>query len=152
MKRCLASSTTRQLNLWSHFQFRQRLKHKAEELGVRVHETAEPQTSITCTKCLWIEESFCNNSAKRFACHRCGFKIDRDRNGARNILLHNIERHVGRVEPHTPPPPPPPKKPPRAVVVISLLEEAKEEEPLTDDDECAGWMWKKKNKKTTIIG
>ncbi len=98
MKRCLAKTTTRRLNLWSHFQFRQRLKHKAEELGVRVHETTEPQTSITCTRCLWIEDAFWNNAAKRFVCHQCGFEVDRDRNGACNILLRNVEHRVGDVK------------------------------------------------------
>ncbi len=98
MKHCLAKTTTRRLNLWLHFQFHQCLKHKVEELGVRVHETTEPQMSITCTWCLWIEDSFQNNAAKWFVCHQCGFEVDCDRNGAHNILLHNVERHVGHVE------------------------------------------------------
>ncbi len=65
---------------------------------MRVHETTEPQTSITCTRCLWIEDSFRNNVAKRFVCCGCGFEVDCDCNGVRNILLCNVERHVGRVE------------------------------------------------------
>ncbi len=98
MKCYLAKMTTRRLNLWSHFQFCQCLKHKAEELGVRVHETTEPQTLIMCTWCLWIEDSFRINVAKWFVCCGCGFEVDRDRNGVRNILLCNVECHVGCVE------------------------------------------------------
>ncbi len=40
----LVKSSTRQLVHWSHYQFRQRLKHKAEELGVRVSaRSSSPQ-------------------------------------------------------------------------------------------------------------
>ncbi len=98
MKCCLAKMTTRWLNLWLHFQFHQCLKHKAEELGVRVHETTEPQMLITCTQCLWIEDSFWNNAAKWFVCCGCGFEMDCDQNGVCNILLCNVERYVGCVE------------------------------------------------------
>jgi uncharacterized protein YlzI (FlbEa/FlbD family) len=99
MKRFLVKSSTRRLVHWSHFQFRQRLKHKAEELGVRVSECTEQLTSMTCSKCLWVEESFSKNVSKVFECKKCHFNIDRDHNASRNIFLMNGERYVGRMEP-----------------------------------------------------
>jgi len=100
MMRFLARSSTRQLMNWGHFEFRERLKAKAQQLGVIVHEVRESYTSVTCGRCLWIEESFRGNSSKRFECKRCGHATDRDRNGAYNIMLMNLERCVGRVEPN----------------------------------------------------
>ncbi|AVK76442.1 transposase [Pandoravirus neocaledonia] len=98
MVRALARSTTRQMMHWSHYEFRQRLHHKAAQLGVHVHEVSEAYTSMTCGRCLWIEESFRRNSSKQFACRRCGHTADRDLNAARNIMLKTIEASVGTLE------------------------------------------------------
>ncbi len=98
--RFLAKSTTRQMLHWSHYQFRQRLLCKAEELGAKVHLVSEPYTSITCSRCLWINEAFRKNKSKWFECPHCGYAIDRDFNGARNILLMNLEKCVGQLVAH----------------------------------------------------
>nr|UDO47100.1 transposase [Pandoravirus massiliensis] len=98
MAQRLARSTTRQIMHWSHYEFRQRLHHKAAQLGVRVHEVGEAYTSMTCGRCLWIEESFRRNSSKQFSCRRCGHSADRDLNAARNIMLKTIEASVGMLE------------------------------------------------------
>jgi IS605 OrfB family transposase len=98
MMRFLARSSTRQLMHWGHYEFRQRLQHKAQELGVRVHTVKEPYTSVTCSGCLWIEESFCGNSSKVFHCDKCGLTIDRDENAGRNIMLvHSRTRARHRI-------------------------------------------------------
>jgi IS605 OrfB family transposase len=98
MVQTLARSTSRQLMHWSHYQFRQRLQHKAAQLGVCVHVVNEAYTSMTCGRCLWIEESFRRNSSKHFECRRCGYAADRDLNAARNIMLKTIEAAVGTLE------------------------------------------------------
>jgi hypothetical protein len=36
---------------WSHFTFRQKLKHKAKEFGVVVHEVSEHYSSKGCGQC-----------------------------------------------------------------------------------------------------
>ncbi|BCU03134.1 transposase [Pandoravirus japonicus] len=94
----LGKTTTRLMLHWSHYEFRQRLQHKAETMGVKVHLVSEHYSSMTCGRCLYIEESFRKNGSKRFRCRNCGYAIDRDANGARNILLMNAERYIGRLE------------------------------------------------------
>lgn len=94
----LGKKTTRQMLHWSHYEFRQRLQHKAEAMGVKVHLVSEHYSSMTCGRCLYIEESFRKNASKRFECRNCAYAIDRDSNGARNILLMNAEKYLGRLE------------------------------------------------------
>lgn len=98
MIQSLARSTSRQMLHWSHYQFRQRLQHKAAQLGVCVHVVNEAYTSMACGRCLWIEESFRRNSSKQFKCRRCGYAADRDLNAARNIMLKTVEEAVGTLE------------------------------------------------------
>ena len=53
-------------------------------------EVTEEYTSKTCTKCGWISEKYDKKRVKE--CENCKQKIDRDINGARNILIKNIEK------------------------------------------------------------
>ena len=48
----------------------------------------EYYTSKTCTKCGNIKHDLKN--ADIYKCNSCNLKIDRDTNGARNILLRNL--------------------------------------------------------------
>lgn len=78
---------------WSHFKFRQRLFQKAEETShCIVHEVTEEDTSRTCGNpdCGRINYKLGGN--KTFVCVYCNWTIDRDMNGARNILLKNVEK------------------------------------------------------------
>lgn len=154
MKRFLNNTATRQLVHWSHFQFRQRLKHKADELGVKVHEVSEAYTSMTCTNCLWIEESFRGNAGKTFECRKCGFRIDRDRNGARNILLMNAEKCVGRLEPVVEEERKEslPQKPDDDPVLRLLGKSIIKSESDDDDEPMVGWMWRKRKRDNTTAG
>jgi hypothetical protein len=96
----LGRTTTWQMLCWLHFEFRQRLQHKAQQLGARVHLVLEHQLTINCGHCLHVEPTMRKNSAKWFECHRCGYAIDRDSNGVRNVTLMNVERCVGKLEPY----------------------------------------------------
>lgn len=98
--RFLGPTTTRQMLRWSHYEFRQRLLHKARSMGVQVHLVSEHQTTITCGRCFHIEASMRKNPTKWFECRRCGYAIDRDANAARNVVIMNAERCVGRLEPY----------------------------------------------------
>jgi putative transposase len=87
--RKINSMTSRNMLTWSHYGFRQLLKNKAElHPWVHVIETEEPYTSKTCGKCGVINNSLGGN--KTFTCKSCGFKADRDINGARNIMLRYL--------------------------------------------------------------
>ena len=89
--RRLRSKTVRQMCTWSHFTFRQRLVSKAREFpGCRVVVTSEAYSSKTCGQCGHLHSKL--GGSKVFQCPSCGFEVDRDANGARNILLRACTR------------------------------------------------------------
>ena len=84
--RKFGSKTARAMLGWSHYKFRMRLLAKAAEYPwCKVVECREDYTSKTCGQCGSIHEKLGGN--KTFKCPVCGFTLDRDLNGARNILL-----------------------------------------------------------------
>ena len=75
----------RNMKCLSHGEFIERLRTKASSMkNVRVHIVSEEYTS----KCGILNGKL--GSSKIFDCGNCGISIDRDVNGARNILLKNI--------------------------------------------------------------
>lgn len=88
-KRKINRDTTRRLYRWGHFSFRSLLSSKGEQTGTKVVIATEEWTSKTCTNCLKINWKLGSN--KVFRCSCCNLIIDRDINGARNILLKNWE-------------------------------------------------------------
>ena len=74
---------------WSHQKFRERLFMKVEEYpDCVVHEVTEPWTSKTCCSCGRINHEL--GGSKNFKCKHCCFQIDRDMNGAVNIMILNL--------------------------------------------------------------
>jgi len=73
------------LNL-SHYKFRQHLSHKCDEYGCQLEIVNEYNTSKCCTKCGFLSNNY-NRRHKH--CPKCKYEINRDVNGARNILLKN---------------------------------------------------------------
>jgi putative transposase len=94
--RKLASKSVRAMVTWSHYRFRQRLLWKCRTIGCKVVVCGEAYTSKTCGSCGWIHEKL--GGSKVFKCGQCGLEVDRDANGARNILLKNASRLGFRVE------------------------------------------------------
>jgi transposase len=85
-KRQLHKKTVRSMLHWSHFRFRQYLTFKVKEYPhVNLKIVTEEYTSKTCGCCGDIHQTLGGN--KVFHCKSCGWTIDRDINGARNILL-----------------------------------------------------------------
>ena len=88
-KRNIGRSTARSLQMWSHYNFRQLLKDKAELVysWCQVIEVTEEFTSQTCGRCGNVDSNL--GGSKVYECKKCGFTlVDRDVNGARNILLN----------------------------------------------------------------
>jgi putative transposase len=94
--RKLASKTARAMITWSHYRFRQRLLWKGRTTGCKVVVCGEAYTSKTCGRCGWLHDKLYGN--KTFKCSQCGLEVDRDANGARNILLKNASRFGFRAE------------------------------------------------------
>ncbi len=86
--RNIGKKTVRSLLAWRHYEFRQKLKYKAQVSGCKIYEVTEEWTSKCCSACGIINHKLGSN--KVFKCGSCGWTIDRDRNGARNILIKNI--------------------------------------------------------------
>ena len=83
----LGKKTSRRALTWSHWLFQQRLKWMCEKNGSKLHIVTEEYTSKTCTGCGTIKNIGGN---KIYKCSKCGLDIDRDINGARNILLKTL--------------------------------------------------------------
>lgn len=70
------------------YKFRQRLEYKCQQKSVGYSIINEAYTTMTCTKCCYKNDVY---RKKVINCQFCKLKIDRDFNGARNILLHGID-------------------------------------------------------------
>jgi putative transposase len=84
-KRRINKKSARAMLTWSHFRFKQLLKAMADRFGVLVVETNEAYTSKTCGQCGAIHTKL--GGSKTFKCSTCGHVVDRDWNGAFNIML-----------------------------------------------------------------
>lgn len=91
----LQSKTVRSMLTWSHYRFKQRLLNKSKTTAhCKVIVCGEEYTSKTCTRCGFINNAL--GGSKIFQCPQCSLCIDRDHNGARNILLKNASHfHFG---------------------------------------------------------
>lgn len=83
--RKLRSKSVKSMLTWGIYRFSQFLEAKAKEYGAKVVRISEAYTSKTCGKCGNIHPTLGGN--KQFKCPKCGTILDRDANGARNILL-----------------------------------------------------------------
>ncbi|CAG8466918.1 858_t:CDS:2 [Cetraspora pellucida] len=82
----LGPKVSRTMLSWRHYTFKQFLLHKANEYYDRnVVICEEAYTSKTCGACGWQNQLLRKN---------CRIKMDRDFNGARNILLKYLSESV----------------------------------------------------------
>jgi len=77
--------TVKKLLSLSHYKFRCRLEQKAKQYGSKIITCSEEYTSKTCGICGNIKDNL--GGSREYKCKECGYKIDRDYNGARNILI-----------------------------------------------------------------
>lgn len=84
----LHSKVARNMYTLSFYEFRMKLINKAKEYNINVKLLNEPYTSKTCGKCGSLNYSLGNSET--FKCPKCNLEIDRDINGARCIMLRNI--------------------------------------------------------------
>lgn len=89
-QRSISSKTSRSMMNWGHYRFRETLKAKASLFGskCRVIICDEHFTSKTCGACGVLNNKL--GASKTFNCPSCGYRSDRDINGARNILLRYL--------------------------------------------------------------
>jgi putative transposase len=93
-QRRLHSKTARAMCTWSHYRFRTRLQDKVREHPwCKVIPVTEEYTSKTCGRCGQVHAKLGGN--KVFRCPNCRLVVDRDINGARNILLKYLSTPSG---------------------------------------------------------
>jgi putative transposase len=73
---------------WTPYRFKQIIKHQADKNGSIVVDLSEAYTSKTCGNCGHIHQKL--GGSKVFKCPNCQTVIERDWNGARNILLRAL--------------------------------------------------------------
>ena len=83
------SKLNRDLRVQSHYMFKCKLDQKCKERRRNLIVTTEEYTSKTCGGCGELNDVGLSRVLK---CKSCGLKIDRDYNGARNILLKYISK------------------------------------------------------------
>ena len=72
---------------WAHYRFELFLKHKAVEYNKVVVDVSEAYTSKTVS---WSGEILNNLGGKKVVTGNDGFRLDRDLNGARGILIKSV--------------------------------------------------------------
>lgn len=82
-KKCF-KRTKQHMNTLSHYQFTQRLRSKAEELGIQVQQSDEFRTTQICTSCL--RPNYIGKS-RWYECKYCGYEGPRDACAGRNNTL-----------------------------------------------------------------
>ena len=87
--RKLRTKSVRQMLTLSHYRFKNFLKHKAYEYGVRVIDVCEAYTSKTVS---WTGEVVANLGGSKVIKSSAGHRMDRDLNGARGIFIKNVAR------------------------------------------------------------
>lgn len=74
----------RRLHTWSFAQLRGFLEYKAEQQGCRVEGVSPHHTSQRCSRCGFTHKRN-RKTLARFVCRECGFELNADLNGARNV-------------------------------------------------------------------
>jgi transposase len=88
--RKLDRKTKRRMMALQHYRFRQRLEDWIDlNPDTKLYIVNESYTTKTCTRCGVINDVGSNSI---YHCLECGLYIERDINGARNILLKNLKQ------------------------------------------------------------
>lgn len=87
---CLSSTVKRNMNCLSHYRFYEKLKFQCIKKGNILYRVGEEYTTQTCGKCGILKKVGCD---KIYQCNECGYKMDRDIHGARNILLKTMTHY-----------------------------------------------------------
>jgi len=72
-----------QHNSWAFRQLQRFIEYKATEQGIRIVYVDPRHTSQTCSRCGHVEKA--NRNGRKFLCRACGYELNADLNGARNI-------------------------------------------------------------------
>jgi IS605 OrfB family transposase len=92
----IASKMIRKMMSLAHSRFIDILKYMAKQYNRELLIVDEAYTSVTCGKCGILHKNL--YSKKVYHCQNCKMIIDRDINGARNILINSVHRSENLTE------------------------------------------------------
>jgi putative transposase len=81
----LEKSTRELFTFLSHYKFRERLLYKAKFSGKMVLDCDESYTTMCCSSCGYLKKDV--GRSEVYHCNRCGLKLGRDQNSAKDIFL-----------------------------------------------------------------
>ena len=84
----LAPSVKNEMMSYRFYDFKMKLNHLCNINGSKLNIVNESFTTRTCTRCGTLNNAI--GGKKVFHCSTCKLTIDRDINGARNILLKRL--------------------------------------------------------------
>ena len=87
MRRLRHAPTKRKLQAFAFHKFKERLIYKCKATNTTLILMNESYTSRTCSCCGHVNLS---STSKTFQCQKCQRKMDRDFNGARNIMIKSL--------------------------------------------------------------
>lgn len=82
--------TDKFLKNWTYYDLQNKIRYKAEELGITIRFIEPQYTSQRCSRCGHINKENRRGQAD-FKCLECGFEANADYNAACNIAQSNIE-------------------------------------------------------------
>lgn len=86
-KKKLSRLARRLMNCFSFYKFKEKLTFKCFEKNKKLYIVDESYTSKTCGICGVLNDV---RGSEIYECKKCNYIIDRDLNGARNILIKNL--------------------------------------------------------------
>lgn len=88
------------LKNWTFYSLQQKIKYKAEEVGIKVVFIDPKYTSSRCNKCGHIHRSVDKQkwrpSQEQFFCQSCGHQTNADYNAAKNISTKDIDKTISK--------------------------------------------------------
>lgn len=81
------------LKNWSYFDLQNKIKYKADEVGIKVINVSPSYTSQRCSKCGNIDENNRITQAS-FKCTSCGYSANADYNASQNLAIRDIDKII----------------------------------------------------------
>lgn len=81
------------LKNWSYFDLQNKIKYKANEVGIKVIAVSPSYTSQRCSKCGNIDENNRITQAS-FKCTSCGYSANADYNASQNLAIRDIDKII----------------------------------------------------------
>jgi IS605 OrfB family transposase len=87
----VSKMTKRIGNLYSFYQFKQKLQYKCEKTDTNYKHVNEAYTSKCCSRCGYLKKDLGADTI--YNCDKCRLRVGRDLNGAKNILMLGLQIH-----------------------------------------------------------